>query len=225
MPLLSVIVPVYNESKTIMQILEKTSSVPIEKEIIVVDDGSSDGTDKVLRDVRLENLKVIHHSTNRGKGAAFLTGLANATGEFVIIQDADLEYDPNEYLKLMEEIKKEGVDVVLGVRFMQGYRGLLIPRMGNRLLTGLINILFKANLNDYLTCYKLFRRSTLLSLGLHAQSFEIDTEMVVKSLKKKLNVKQVPISYHPRTYAEGKKIRVKDGLEAILSILKYRFMD
>src|SRR3989338_10772611 len=137
MPLLSVIVPVYNEAKTIRQILEKINSVDIDKEIIVVDDGSCDGTEKVLRDIKYNNLKIIHHSSNRGKGAAFLTGLSHAQGEYIIIQDADLEYDPNDYLKLMEAMKENNADIVLGARFKKGYRGLFIHRFGNRLITGL----------------------------------------------------------------------------------------
>jgi len=225
MPLLSVIVPVFNESKTIRQILEKISLVPVDKEMIVVDDGSTDGTDKILRDMRLDNMKVIHHSANRGKGAAFLTGLSNATGEFVIIQDGDLEYDPQEYLKLIEEIKKVGVDAVVGARFMKDYRGLLIPQLGNRFLTGLLNLLYGAKLNDCLSCYKLFRRETLLSLGITSCGFEVDTEILAKALKKKLKLSQVPISYAPRSYAEGKKIRIKDGIRYAINIIKNRFIN
>jgi len=225
MPLLSVIVPVYNEVKTIRQILEKIDSVAIEKEIIVVDDGSTDGTGKVLRDIKYPNLKVIHHSGNRGKGAAFLTGLANATGEFVIIQDADLEYDPMEYAKLIEEFNKSGVDIVLGVRFTEGYRGMLIPRLGNRFLTGLLNLLFSAQLNDFLTCYKLLRRDTLEKLQLKSEGFGIDAEIVSKILKRKLKIKQVPVSYKPRSYTEGKKIKWYDGIKYIVSIVKYRFWE
>ena len=223
MPLLSVIVPVYNEAKTIRQILEKVNLVNIDKEIIVVDDGSSDGTTKILRDIKYDNLKIIYHGTNRGKGAAVLTGLANAVGEFVIIQDADLEYDPQEYIKLMEAIKKDNVDVVLGVRFTKGYHGLLIPRLGNRFVTSLLNILFGVNLNDFLTCYKLFRRDTINALNLKSQSFNIETEIIAKVIKRKLRIKQTPITYRPRSYAEGKKIRVLDGIHAIASIIKYRF--
>jgi len=225
MPILSVIVPVYNEVKTIRQILEKINSVGIDKEIIVVDDGSGDGTDKVLREIKYLNLKVIHHSGNRGKGAAFLTGLANATGEFVIIQDADLEYDPTEYVKLIDEFNKDGADIVLGVRFTEGYHGLLIPRLGNRFLTGLLNLLFGAQLNDFLTCYKLLRRDTLNKLNLKSKGFGVDTEIVSKILKRKLKIKQVAVSYKPRNYAEGKKIKWYDGIRAILSIIKYRFWE
>ncbi len=224
MPLLSVIIPVYNEAKTIRQILEKVNAVNIDKEIIVVDDGSFDGTNRVLRDVQYNNLKVIHHSSNRGKGAALQTGLANANGDFIIIQDADLEYDPGEYIKLMEEFMKGEVDLILGVRFTKGYHGLLVPRLGNRFLTGLLNLLFSTQLNDFLTCYKLFRRETIDALSLKSQSFDIETEIITKSLKRKLRIKQVPISYKPRTYSQGKKIRWMDGIQAILSIFRYRFL-
>jgi len=221
MPLLSVIVPVYNEAKTIREILEKISSVNIDKEIIVVDDGSSDDTGKILREMRYPNLKVIHHTTNRGKGAAFLTGLSQAEGEFIIIQDADLEYDPNDYSKLMESMKNSQADIVLGARFMKGYKGLLIHRMGNRFLTTLMNFFFSAHLNDCFTCYKLFRRQMINALGLQAKGFDIEIEIVAKALKNKLRIKEEFISYHPRSYSEGKKIRCRDGLKAMFSIIKY----
>ncbi len=223
MPLLSVIVPVYNEAKTIGEILEKINSVPIDKEIIVVNDGSYDGTEKILKDIKYNNLKIIHHSSNRGKGAAFLTGLSHAQGEFVIIQDADLEYDPNDYLKLMAAIKENNVDIVLGARFKKGYHGLLIHRLGNRLLTVLLNLLFNVRLNDCFTCYKLFRRDTIIKLDLREQNFTIETEIVAKALKKGLRILEVPVSYSPRSYSEGKKIRCRDGFQAIKSIIKYRF--
>lgn len=223
MPLLSVIVPVYNEAKTIRQILEKIYAVAIDKEIIVVDDGSSDGTGKILSDIRNDNLKIIHHSTNRGKGAAFLTGLANASGEFIIIQDADLEYDPNDYLLLFDAIKRDSsIDIVLGARFTEKSRGLLISRLGNRLITGFLNFLFGASLNDCFTCYKLFRRDTVNMLGLKSQSFNIEIEIIAKALRKNLRLLEIPVSYHPRTYKEGKKIRVVDGIKAMVSIIRYR---
>jgi len=225
MPQLSVIIPVYNEAKTIRQILEKINCVNIDKEIIVVDDGSGDGTEKILRDIKYNNLKIIHHSSNRGKGAAFLTGLSHAQGEFIIIQDADLEYDPNDYLKLMEAIKENNADIVLGARFKKGYHGLFIHRLGNRFLTVLLNLLFDLKLNDCFTCYKLFRRDTINFLNLKEQSFTIETEIVAKAAKKGLRIIEVPISYHPRLYSEGKKIRCKDGIWAIRSIIKYRFSD
>lgn len=221
MPLLTVIVPVYNEAKTIGKILEKIQSVGIDKEIIVVDDGSTDDTSSILRDIKYDNLKIIHHTGNRGKGAAFLTGLSHATGDFIIIQDADLEYEPSDYLKLLSAIKKDNIDIVLGARFIKGYKGLLIHRLGNRFLTVLMNFFFNTRLNDCFTCYKLFRRETIKNLNLKAQGFDIEIEIIAKALKKKLRIAEEFITYHPRSYAEGKKIRCKDGLRAALSILKY----
>lgn len=221
MPILSVIVPVYNESKTIGKILEKIQYVAIDKEIIVVDDGSTDGTGSMLRDIKYDNLKVIHHTSNRGKGAAFLTGLSHASGDFVIIQDADLEYEPSDYLKLLSVIEKGNIDIVLGARFMKGYKGLLVHRLGNRFLTVLVNFFFNARLNDCFTCYKLFRRETIKTLDLKAQGFDIEIEIIAKALKKKLRIAEEFITYHPRSYAEGKKIRCRDGLRAALAILRY----
>jgi len=150
MPQLSVIIPVFNEVATIKQIIEKIIAIPIDKELIIVDDSSTDGTDKLLQALRFENIKIIHHSSNRGKGAAFLTGLANAAGEYIIVQDADLEYDPNDYLKLIEEIKKDDSGIVLGARFTEGHHGDMVPRLGNRFVTNLLNILFEVKLNDIL---------------------------------------------------------------------------
>jgi glycosyltransferase involved in cell wall biosynthesis len=220
---LSVIIPVYNEAATIRQILEKVNSVAIDKEIIVVDDGSTDGTGRILGQLNYPGLKVIHHSTNRGKGAAFLTGISYASGDFVIIQDADLEYEPNDYFKLLDAITANNADIVLGARFTGGYRGLFFHKMGNRFLTALLNILFGAKLNDYSTCYKLMRRDLVDKFNLRGQNFNIDAEIVAKSLKKNLRLLEIPVTYHPRTYSEGKKIRWKDGVHAIFSIIKYRF--
>ena len=221
MPLLSVIVPVYNEAKTIREILEKIIALDIDKEIIVVDDGSTDDTGKALREIKYLNLKVIHHTTNRGKGAAFLSGLAHAVGEYVIIQDADLEYDPADYHKLLQALSNNAADIVLGARFMKGYKGLLVHRLGNQFLTKLVNFFFNANLNDCFTCYKLFRRDMINSLGLKAQGFDIEIEILAKALKKKMRIKEEFVAYHPRSYSEGKKIRCVDGLRAMFSIIKY----
>jgi len=222
MPLLSVIIPVYNEEKTIREILQKIDAVPIDKEMIVVDDGSSDETGRILRDIRIDGLKVIHHATNRGKGAAVLTGVSHAIGDFVIIQDADLEYDPNDYFKLFESLKKNNADIVLGARFIKGYKGLFIHKLGNRLLTNLLNLLFNTRLNDCFTCYKLLRRQTINDLDLSASGFDIEIEIIAKALNKKLRIAEQFISYRPRSYSEGKKIRCKDGLRAVMSIFKYR---
>jgi glycosyltransferase involved in cell wall biosynthesis len=222
-PLLSVIIPVYNEAQTVREIIEKVSAQDIDKEIVVVDNGSTDGSDKILSEIKFTNLKVIHHATNRGKGAAFLTGLSHAQGEFVIIQDADLEYDPADYPKLLVPMRSGAADFVLGARFMQGYHGLLLHCLGNRFLTGLFNLLFRVQLNDYFSCYKLIRRDVLESLNLRAQGFDIDTEIVAKMVKKKMRIIEIPISYYPRSYSQGKKIRLKDGIMAVLAILRYRF--
>ena len=225
MPLLSVILPVYNEAKTIRQILEKINSVNIDKEVIVVDDGSSDGTDRILNEIQVDNLTIIHHTSNRGKGAAFLTGISHATGEYVIIQDADLEYNPADYLKLIAAIKDGSADIVFGARFTKGYHGLLMPRLGNRFLAILMNALFHTQLNDCFTCYKLTRREVFNAMRLKSTKFDMDIEVAAKALKNKLKIMEVPISYQPRNYSEGKKIRWADGVQAIFAIIKYRFSD
>jgi glycosyltransferase involved in cell wall biosynthesis len=223
MPQLSVIVPVYNESSTIRQILEKINSIPIDKEIIVVDDDSSDGTSRILKDIRLPNLKLIYHTSNRGKGAAFLTGLDNAAGEYVVIQDADLEYDPADYLKLLQAIKTSNADMVLGARFTKGYKGLFMHRWGNRVLSNIFNFIFCSHLNDWYSCYKFLRRVTAISLKLKGQAFNIDIEIIAKILKNGCRIHEVPIAYYPRAYAQGKKIRWSDAMHALFYILKYRF--
>lgn len=225
MPLLSVIIPVYNEVKTIKEILEKANLVNIDKEIIVVNDGSTDGTDKVLRNIEFGNLKIIHHATKRGKGAAFLTGLSNAAGEYVIIQDADLEYDPNDYLKMKELLTKENADLALGIRFSGNNQGLFVHKMGNKLLTTLLNLLFASKLSDYATCYKLASRQTFNSLNLKTAGFDIDVEIVCNALKRKKHIVEIPIAYFPRTYKAGKKIRWQDGFWAIFYMFKYRLVD
>ena len=223
MSLLTIIIPAYNEVKTIRQILEKVESVRIDKEIIVVNNGSTDGTEKVLSEIKYYNLKVIHLTVNRGKGSAFLTGLSHSCGEFVIIQDADLEYDPGDYQKLIDAIKGYNSDFVLGARFLSGHKGLFMHRLGNRFLTGFLNFLFKAKLNDYATCYKLAKKSTWDQLNLKATGFNIDIEIIANALKKNMRIVEAPVSYMPRTYKEGKKIRWVDGLWAIFYIFKYRF--
>ncbi|MCM8781410.1 MAG: glycosyltransferase family 2 protein [Candidatus Omnitrophica bacterium] len=223
MPLLSVIIPVYNEAETIKEVIEKVRAIDIDKEIIVVNDGSYDDTYNILNSIHYDNLLIIHHTSNRGKGSAVRTGLSYAKGDFVIMQDADLEYNPYDYFKLIEAMNQQGADIVLGVRFLSGYKGMFIHRMGNRFLTGLVNLLFGANLNDCFSCYKLLRRSKIEELALESDSFDIEIEIIVKALKRKLKTVQVPISYTPRSYREGKKIRCRDGLYAALSIFKYRF--
>jgi len=221
--MLSVIIPAYNEEKTIEAIINKVNNLPIEKEIIAVDDCSKDRTAAILSSLSLNNLKVIHHVSKRGKGAAVRTGLENATGDFIITQDADLEYDPNDYFKLLEAIKNQGVDIVLGARFTEGYHGILLPKIGNRFLTGLMNKLFGVKLNDCFTCYKLMRRESILGLGLESNSFDIEIEILAKAIKKGMRILEAPVAYKPRSYKEGKKIRIRDGVWAVIKLFKFRF--
>jgi len=222
MPKLSVVIPVYNEASTIRQILEKVNSVPIDKEIIVVDNASYDGTTQILKEVHLDNLRIIRHDINRGKGDAVISGLAAAGGDFVVIQDADLEYDPSDFLKLIQKQKETNADLVLGARFTQRYHGSFIPQIGNRFLTALLNFLFHQNINDSLSCYKLFHPQTIRKLGLQSYGFEIEVEIIAKAIINRLKIAEVPISYSPRSYSGGKKIRWRDGLRLIASIIKYK---
>jgi glycosyltransferase involved in cell wall biosynthesis len=221
--LLSVIIPAYNEEKTIAAIIDRINNLPIEKEIIVVNDCSKDRTESILKSLALNNLRVIHHASKRGKGAAVRTGIENAVGEFIIIQDADLEYDPNDYLKLLEAIKNPGADIVSGARFTEGYNGMSLPKAGNQFLTGLMNKLFGVKLNDCFTCYKLIRRESVLGLGLRSNSFDIEIEILSKAIKRKMRILEIPVSYRPRSYKEGKKIKILDGLWAVMRILYFRF--
>ncbi|MFC1674347.1 glycosyltransferase family 2 protein [Candidatus Omnitrophota bacterium] len=226
MPLLSVVVPVYNEAGTIREILRKIAAVDIDKEIIVVDNCSTDGTQGILQDIlksrSIPGVRAIYHSYNKGKGESVKEGIHESRGDFVVIQDADLEYDPKEYLNLIKPLLDTQADLTLGARFTGGHRGLALHRLGNKFLTGLLNFLFTSRLNDYATCYKMSRRNTLLELGLRSGGFDIEAEIVCKALKKGLRIIEVPVSYYPRSYAEGKKIRWLDGLQAIISIIKYR---
>ncbi len=155
----------------------------------------------------------------------FLTALSHATGDFVVIQDADLEYDPADYLRLMEEVRQGRTDIAIGARFLDSRQGLFMHRFGNKILTGLLNLLFGSRLNDYASCYKLAARDTWYTLNLRASGFDIDVEIVCNALKKKKRISEVAVSYHPRTYREGKKIRWMDGLWAIFYMFKYRFVD
>ena len=222
MPFLSVIVPVFNESRTIADIIRKIDAIPLEKELIIVDDGSTDETGAILRTQRVPNLKLIHHTSNRGKGAAILTGLANAGGDLVIIQDADLEYDPADYMKLIGEIQKGGSDLVLGNRFYSGWKGEFIQRCGNKLLTGMLNALFGTNIRDCFTCYKLASRAVIQKLGLKTRGFDIEIEFLARAIRSGLKIKEIPVSYTPRRYSEGKKISFWNGIGVLFSIVRYR---
>lgn len=223
--LLSVIMPCYNEERTIRAILDQVRAVNLEKEIIVVDDHSSDRTPELLRDIAATDpmLRVIRHPVNRGKGEAIRTGLATARGDIVIIQDADLEYDPNDYYELVRPIVEGKVDVVFGSRFLGRHTGMYFwNAIGNKFLTMLTNFLYNCWISDMETCYKVMRTEIMQSLHLESNDFRIEPEISAKVLRLGYRIYQVPISYMGRTYEEGKKIHKIDGLKAIVSLLSYR---
>lgn len=222
---LSVIIPVYNERATIEEILKRVLAVELDLEVLVVDDASTDGTREYLNSLSHPQIKTILHPQNRGKGAAIRTGLAQATGDVAVIQDADLEYDPQDYHKLLAPIIQEKAQVVYGSRFLNSAN----PRRGrfhfwgNRALTWFANLLYGGQLTDEATCYKAVKMDLLRSLNLHCERFEFCPEVTAKILRKSIPILEVPISYHPRSFAQGKKIRLKDGFEALYTLLRYRF--
>jgi len=223
---LSVIIPCFNESETIHTIVDRVKKAPIEDlEIIIVDDASTDGTGEILKN-EIERIvdKVLYHEVNRGKGAALRTGFQQATGDVVVVQDADLEYDPNDYPLLLQLIIEGKADVVYGSRFAGGgpHRVLYFWHMvGNRFLTLLSNMLTNLNLTDIETCYKMFRREVIQSIEIKENRFGFEPEITAKIARKGCRIYEVGISYAGRTYAEGKKINWKDGFRAIYAILKY----
>ena len=226
---ISVVIPVYNEVSTIREIVARVQAVDLEKEIIIVDDGSTDGTRELLQEITLsqENVRVLYHDRNQGKGAALRTGFEGATGDIVIIQDADLEYDPREYPVLLEPILDGRADVVYGSRFLGGPHRVLFfwHYLGNRFLTLLSNALTNLNLTDMETCYKVFKREVLNDIQLKSNRFGFEPEFTAKIAKKGFRIYETPISYSGRTYAEGKKIGWKDGVKAIFAIIWFRFFD
>lgn len=223
---LSVVIPVYNEMDTIEDIVARVQAVPIDKELILVDDFSTDGSRDKLKEIEAanDNVRVLMHEYNQGKGAALRTGFAGATGDMVIIQDADLEYDPDEYPKLVEPIEQGRADVVYGSRFVGGdsHRVLYFwHSIGNRFLTLLSNMFTNINLSDMETCYKVFRREVIQQITIEENRFGFEPEITAKVAKMNCRIYEVGISYSGRTYAEGKKIGWKDGVRAIWCILKY----
>lgn len=223
---LSIVIPCFNEMTTIREIIDAVKASPVvDKEIIIVDDFSTDGTRELLKS-ELESLvdRVVYHPFNQGKGAALRTGFAHATGDIVVVQDADLEYDPQEYPILMEPIVRDRADVVYGSRFMGGepHRVVYFWHMvGNRFLTLLSNMFTNINLTDMETCYKMFRRSVLEKITIEEDRFGFEPEITAKVSRLSVRIFEVGISYYGRTYAEGKKIGWRDGFRAIYAIVKY----
>jgi len=223
---LSIIIPCYNELETIESLVEAVKASPIQnKEIIIVDDFSSDGTRDLLK-AKIESLvdKIVYHETNQGKGAALRTGFAVATGDVLVVQDADLEYDPQEYPILIDPIVKDKADVVFGSRFMGGRPHRVVyfwHCMGNKFLTLLSNMFTNLNLTDMETCYKMFRASVIKNIKIEEDRFGFEPEITAKVAKTGCRIYEVGISYYGRTYAEGKKIGWRDGFRAIYAIVKY----
>ena len=224
---LTVVIPVYNEADTIAEIVDRVQAAPVDKEIIIVDDFSTDGTrDRLARlEAESENVTALYHEVNYGKGRALRTGFGAARGDYVIVQDADLEYDPEDYQKLLHPLERDLADAVFGSRFAttQEHRVLFFwHSLGNKFLTLLSNMMTDLNLTDMETCYKVFRRELIQSIPLEEDRFGFEPEVTAKLARAGARIYEVGISYHGRTYEEGKKIGVRDGVRALWCIFKYR---
>jgi glycosyltransferase involved in cell wall biosynthesis len=223
---LSVIVPVYNERATVAEIIRRMRavSIPLALDIIVVDDGSTDGTDKILATLQDSTVRLISHDRNRGKGAAIRTGLEQARGDLLLVQDADLEYDPDDWNRLIEPALRGRAEVVYGSRFT-GERKNMLPLhwIGNRFISLVTNILYSSTLSDVETCYKLISRDVLKGMKIEASRFEFEPEITAKILRRGYRIYEVPISYAGREFSEGKKITWRDGFKALSTLVRYRF--
>jgi glycosyltransferase involved in cell wall biosynthesis len=225
---ISVLIPAYNEIQTIEEIIKRVQRTGVASEILIVDDGSTDGTRDFLKNLDGQNrIKVVFHEKNQGKGAAVRTGIKNAAGDVILIQDADLEYDPRDYPALLQPLEEGLADVVYGSRFLGAPRRATMfwHMVANKMLTFMTNILYNNILTDMETGYKVFRREVVENMPLHAKRFEFEPEFTAKILKRKVRIFEVPISFNPRDYSEGKKIGIKDAFEAVWALLKYRFID
>ena len=220
---LSVIIPIYNERATVRELLDRVEAVPVPVEVIVVDDCSSDGTTRILRELEGPNRIFLFHKTNQGKGAALRTGVEHATGDYVVFQDADLEYDPQDYLKLLQPVFNGRAAVVYGSRLQTG-RPLMFWRhwMANRFLTGLTNLLYGASLTDMETCYKLFRTDVIKKLRIESNRFNVEPEVTAKLLRARIVIHEVPIAYSGRNISEGKKIGWQDFVSAVWTLVRHR---
>lgn len=220
------IIPAYNEINTIKEILEKTMAVDISKEIIVIDDGSTDGTKEFLSKCDPKGMKVLFHKKNMGKGSAIKTGIRHSTGDIILIQDADLELDPQDYYELIKPIVEGKSKVVYGSRFLRfKYTSFNLFALGNRWLTFLANLLYKANITDEAIGYKVFKSEVLKSIDLKCKGFEFCSEVTAKIKKKGYKIFEVPVSYYPRKVSEGKKVNWIDAVIATKTLLKYRFLN
>lgn len=231
MPLLSIIIPVFNEAETLNEILDRVLRVDFAdmnftRELIIVDDASTDASWELITRRQSEFAIILRHPQNQGKGAAIRSGLEHVRGDYIVIQDADLEYDPEEIVKLLAPVTKGKADVVYGSRFTGERRNMFLHHwIGNRFLTGLTNILYGTTLSDMETCYKLFSRKSLSGIKIQSNRFNFEPEITAKILKKKIRIYEIPISYSGREYSEGKKITWRDGFSALWAIVKYRFID
>ncbi len=225
----SILMPVYNEFKTIMDVIDLVRNVEMDKEIIVVDDRSTDGTREFLRKHFKDgsgDVRAFYHDKNKGKGAAIRTALLHAKGEYVIVQDGDLEYSPHEMLKLASVVEETGAEAVYGSRFLETWRSTSLPHyVINGFLTALTNIMFGASLTDMETCYKMVRTDVIRGLNIKADKFEFEPEVTAKLLKRGIRIREVPISYRGRGYDEGKKITWRDGIEAVLTLFRLKFRE